>query len=41
MTRSQRAMSTPSGLVDHEPQALGGRPLEREQLDFRLLIAKP
>ena len=29
------------GAVDHEPQPLGGRPLEREQLDVRLLIAEP
>jgi hypothetical protein len=31
----------PVGTVDHQPQALGGGPLEGEQLDVRLLIMKP
>ena len=41
VTRSQSAMSTPLGAVDHQAEALGGGPLEGEQLDLRLRLAQP
>ena len=31
----------PARAIDDEPQALGGGPLEREQLDVRLLSEQP
>ena len=38
---ARRARGPPPRAVDHEPQALGGRLLEREQLDVGHRVAKP
>ena len=41
VTRSHSARSTPVGVVDVEPQRLGGRALERDHLDLGLELGEP